>query len=290
MLDIHPKINNVHTFELQTYRMRCISTIAKNMIQHHFLLANIACFIAFTVQFGNVFVGNIWPQHTNTHMEEKKLLDIDFPVIFKICVRPGFNSTAFWELGYKRTPWQFFTGRSRFNSSIYGWAGHTNQSGVQGTVQEVVDRVRMHKVKDVLKKIILSTVTHEGIFIDQSNVTIWRINYPFNCYTLDLTNNTDVKEKGVQKLIIVFHILQNLSLEILLQDKNLATNRNIQYHKLYFSGDAIKMQDLGESCVCVGVSYCWVIIESIKGMIYLKLCFLFLYKLNCTQQYMANSV
>ena len=230
--------------------MRCLSTIAKYMIQHHFLLVNLACFIAFTVQFGNVFTGYMWPKHTNTHMEEKKLLDIDFPVIFKICVRPGFNNTVIEELGYKRTLVQFFIGRSMFNRSIYGWAGHTNQSGVQGTVQEVVDRVRMHNVKDVLREIIVSTFTNERMVIDLSlYVTIWRINYPYNCYTLDLTNNTDVKVKGVKKLIMIFQTLEKSSLEIMLQDKNLVCNRNIQYHKFYFSGDAIKLLDLGENCV-----------------------------------------
>ena len=230
--------------------MRVLSTITKYMIQHHFLLANLTCFIAFTVQFGNVFICYMWPQRTGSNMEEKKLRDIDFPVIFKICVRPGFNSTAFEELGYIRaTNWQFFTGRSKYNRSIIGWAGHTNQSGVQGTVQEVVDRVRMHNVKDVLKKIILTTFTHERIVIDfRLYVTIWRINYPTNCYTLDLTNNTDVKDKGVQKLKIQFQTLEKSSLEIMLQDKKLVCNRNIQYHKFYFSGDEIKMPNLGENC------------------------------------------
>ena len=116
-------------------------------------------------------------------------------------------------------------------------------------MQEVVDRVRMHNLKDVLKAIKLSTDTHERIKVDLSYVSIGRINLPHNCYTLDITNNTDVKEKGVQKLNIIFKLMKNSSVEIMLQDKNMATNRNIMYHKLYFTGDAIKLQDLGKNCV-----------------------------------------
>ena len=33
-------------------------------------------------------------------MEERRLQDIEFPLVFKICIAPGFNDTAIAEAGF----------------------------------------------------------------------------------------------------------------------------------------------------------------------------------------------
>ena len=92
------------------------------------ILANFVCTAILTVQLGHVLEGYIKPTITRTWEEEVPLQDIDFPVVIKICVVPGFNQTVLRELGYYDT-WSFFLGQSMFNDSVFGWAGHTEDSG-----------------------------------------------------------------------------------------------------------------------------------------------------------------
>ena len=37
------------------------------------------------------------------------------------------------DVGYN-SPWHYLLGQSRFNSSVYGWAGHTSEGGVVSNV------------------------------------------------------------------------------------------------------------------------------------------------------------
>ena len=65
-----------------------------------------------------------------------KIIDfdkIDFPLIFKICITPGFNHTELKALGY-RNSLEYLGGISRFNKSIVGWAGHTDDDKVASNV------------------------------------------------------------------------------------------------------------------------------------------------------------
>ena len=50
---------------------------------------------------------------------------IDFPIIFKICVDETVNkSSRYKNVGYQDS-FDFFNGQSMYNSSIFGWTGHT---------------------------------------------------------------------------------------------------------------------------------------------------------------------
>ena len=77
-------------------------------------------------------------------------------------------------------------------------------------------------------------------------VRVRRPNYPFNCYTLDLSEHEDIKNVWVKQLYITFKVKKNYSMELLLEDKALACNREIKYHKFYFSGSSLELKDLGD--------------------------------------------
>ena len=81
------------------------------------ILVKLACTALLTVQLAFVLGGFIKPAITRTWEEEVPLQDIDFPVVMKICVSPGFNQTALHEVGYEDT-WHYFLGQSKFNSSV----------------------------------------------------------------------------------------------------------------------------------------------------------------------------
>ena len=72
----------------------------------------------------------IKPTKTETRLQEKKLNEIEFPVVFKICFKNSIDIEKLKMAGY-RTDRQYFRGQSWFNKSIYGWAGHV-QGGHTG--------------------------------------------------------------------------------------------------------------------------------------------------------------
>jgi len=72
------------------------------------VLANIVFITLLVVQLAHVLGGYINPQTRHTWEEGEPLGNIDFPLVMKICVNPGFNQTALQEVGYKDTYSYFF--------------------------------------------------------------------------------------------------------------------------------------------------------------------------------------
>ena len=210
------------------------------------LMANLVCSIALSIQLGGVLHGYFYPTQTTINVYQRNLKGHEFPLIFKICISPGFNISAIKEAGYPVTsdsdPFFYFSGQSLYNSSDYGWAGHTNGSGVMATVEEIAKKVMLHTVEDVILRIITDD---RDVSLD--TVKVWRMNYPDNCFTLDLTNNTKIREIGIKEMFFQFPNQQKHSVDIYMQGKSLACNREIKNHKFYSSGANIKESNLGSS-------------------------------------------
>ena len=95
-------------------------------IKHHWKVLNFLCVIALTWQLYGILAERITPSNRATDISQKKLSDWDeFPIIFKICLDQAFNTTAIREGGYDSI-FEYFTGESRFDDSILGWAGHNS--------------------------------------------------------------------------------------------------------------------------------------------------------------------
>ena len=73
------------------------------------------------------------PDETELRVVEKMLVDVEFPALFKLCVKPAFNQTELEAAGYESS-WGYFRGRSRYNASIFGWAGHTKDGQIVSEV------------------------------------------------------------------------------------------------------------------------------------------------------------
>ena len=116
----------------------------------------------FTIQLAHVLQGYIKPQTTPTWDEYAGLEDMEFPLVIKICVSPGFNQTALREVGYQDT-FAYFLGRDEYGNvnSTYGWAGHTNESR---TVEEVFAKVEGYQLENIIKEV--SVWDKEGNDID----------------------------------------------------------------------------------------------------------------------------
>ena len=165
---------------------------------------HISCSLAVTIQLVSLIQSHISPQSTNSENEEVNIQKMEFPLLFKICVQPSFNNSAAEELGYDGF-WNYFSGMSRFNKSIFGWAGHTNSSGVKDTVPGVLSKVQYPETaKTLLTKIKVTWGPGNWTIFasDQIYLTQKRINYPHNCYTLDISNHT--RGKLVQTISFFF--------------------------------------------------------------------------------------
>ena len=210
--------------------------------RNYIILANLGCLIGFCFQFGNVLDTYVHPTQTTITVTERDLKDSEFPLLFKICFNPSFNKTAEEEAGYN----SFFSGKSTFNSSLVGWAGHNEDGSVQGTAEEMVSKITLHRPQDVIDLIEVWTMANKWVNISSDSVELWRLNYPYNCYTLNLSSSQEVREKGVKQVFFNFPLLENTSMELLLKGASMIGDREIKAHKFYSSGAVIKLENLGK--------------------------------------------
>ena len=187
--------------------------------------------------------GFIQPTLLNTDSSEIDLEDIQFPLHIKICAEPGFNETAIEEVGYENSPWRYFYGISRFNSSIVGWAGHTQDFGDRGGVEEVFKKVRNHIVEEVISSIWIDFKTEPPLNISSESVTnlvsLKRVNYPHNCYTLDLSSVAELRHESMKTIFISFKSGNIEKVQISLKGRTLASNREIYDNTFHTKGDTI---------------------------------------------------
>ena len=113
----------------------------------------LGCTVAVMIQLASILEDFANPKLTNTMVEKKKLEDLNFPLLFKICPTLGFNGTALKEYGYENAA-RYFKGESMFNLSMVGWGGHTNGTlEAQASVEEVFAKVKSYDVEDIIDSI-----------------------------------------------------------------------------------------------------------------------------------------
>ena len=112
------------------------------MLNHWNIFLTIFCSLAFAWQLYGIMLEWITPSHTITDITEKRLHQVEhFPIIFKICPDPGFNTTILMQEGYNGTS-SYFGGWSKYNGSVFGWAGHTDTNKIKSTVENIYKKVQ----------------------------------------------------------------------------------------------------------------------------------------------------
>ena len=217
-----------------------------NMSTMSWNLINIACILAAIIQLGFIIESFIKPTLMNTSVKEIDLQDIDFPIEIKICAQPGFNETALNEMGYQQGIWSYFFGRSRFNSSIIGWAGHTSDFGVMGSVEEVFNMVSNHNIEDIINWSVVwfSSGRHQNLSLQQYHLA-GRVNYPHNCFRLNLTFLNELREERINTLEINFNTSKTERIQLDLHGGSLMANRDIHDDTFGATGDAIVVAKKG---------------------------------------------
>ena len=110
------------------------------------------CTIASIIQVYNILYETFNPYITTSYETEEHLTSI--PVIFKLCPKPAFNLTALIEFGYGSDGvWSYTIGRSKFNRSIYGWAGHTKDGSYISNTEDTYTKVALFpNPEDIVKE------------------------------------------------------------------------------------------------------------------------------------------
>ena len=145
---------------------------------------------------------------------EKDLDEIEFPVLFKVCITPAFKIEKIIESGYSNL-WYYFMGKSKF-SNIYGWAGHTENGTVISTPKSILKDVVVD-IKEVLKYIRVKYRGGMGIsYYTKTNksyatVTLRRPNYPSNCYDVDINKLTGGELKDFFQIPLMLFLMTFLT-------------------------------------------------------------------------------
>ena len=71
------------------------------------------------------------------------------------------------------------------------------------------------------------------------------VNYPNYCYALDLSNNTEIKDNGIQELLLEFENMTGNLLEINIQGISLSCRRDVTKHAFSDAGNAIRLHNDG---------------------------------------------
>ena len=170
----------------------------------------------------------------------------DFPLLARICIHPGFDMPALRRAGYNNAD-GYFSGNSRFNRSVVGWAGHTQDGKVVGKVEEIYDAVKQNvSLKNHYFYVQVTTLSGRKVTLDIDDIVQEEpINYPDNCQTLDVTKEYEMKMEGVKDIQINFkvnlnlNILPNISISVDLLGKSSACIRNLAEFAFSQSGERI---------------------------------------------------
>ena len=112
------------------------------------LLVFASC-VAFLIQLYQITHDTIYPTITTTNIYEDSLVDI--PFIFKICPNPAFNASVLHSLGYNSSTY-YFIGRSAFNFSVYGWAGHNKNNTILTKPENIYSKISIFTDPKILMK------------------------------------------------------------------------------------------------------------------------------------------
>ena len=135
----------------------------------------------------------------------------------------------------------FYRGQSSSNSSLIGWGGHFAPGTHQNVTEMLEKAVIDYKIEDLVKLIKIETMSRERVsVIAKDNLVKKGINYPGNCYTLDVTRLQDVVEKGITRILIKFVDNTSVSVEVYLLGKTLDSRRNLRSNTFYTQGLPIR--------------------------------------------------
>ena len=103
--------------------------VSNFLCRNPWLVLPAGCTLAFLVQMIVLTQSLLNPSQTISQTKIENVTLENFPVLFRICIKPGFDDEALQDAGYENA-FKYFVGQSRYNLTLYGWAGHTEEGGI----------------------------------------------------------------------------------------------------------------------------------------------------------------
>ena len=111
-----------------SFDMRCHAKVVVTSI-------NVFFSIVFLVHISSIGYHTLYPEVPEIVVSKKNLNEIDFPITFRICAYDLKDTVSRYKsFGYAHYG-DYFRGRSMFNDTLYGWAGHDQNGSVLGNVE-----------------------------------------------------------------------------------------------------------------------------------------------------------
>ena len=132
-------------------------------------------------------------------------------------------------------------GQSSYNSSIIGWAGHTINAPSENVTEMLEKAMTRYEIEEIVREVKLFTMYNEDIPVGaKDNIVLKRINYPGNCYTLDVTQIYNVSGKGIRKMFMRFGDISSMSVKVSVLGKSLDSRKSIRSNSFYSKGVSIR--------------------------------------------------
>ena len=96
---------------------------------------NVFFSVIFLIHISAIGYDILYPEVPEIVVNKRNLNDMDFPMTFRICAFELYDTVSRYQsFGYE-TYQEFFRGRSMFNNTLYGWAGHDKMGSIVGNVE-----------------------------------------------------------------------------------------------------------------------------------------------------------
>ena len=118
---------------------------------------NLAFSIVFIGHLSYIIDGILNPELPEVEVSKQNLSELEFPLLFRICVSELSNISRRYErVGYDDY-WELFRGLSSYNSSLFGWNGFREDGTTFGTVEGQIKSCSVEDLKqsilEVLKEV-----------------------------------------------------------------------------------------------------------------------------------------
>ena len=135
-------------------------------------------------------------------------------------------------------------GQSSYNSSIIGWAGHTINGPSENVTEMLEKAMTKYEIEEIVREVKFFTMYNEDIPVSaKDDIVLKRINYPGNCYTLDVTQIYNVSGKGIRKMFMRFGDISSMSVKVSVLGKSLDSRKSIRSNSFYSKGVSIRPEN-----------------------------------------------
>ena len=227
---------------------------------------NLIFSLAFLVHFSFMSYDTLFPSLPVIEVYKTKLSDIEFPVVFKLCLADVGNESAarrYVEQGYKDVD-HFFAGQNLYNESMFGWTGFAkNSSTPLGSVESEISFMALRHDKYTLIVGLLRNISFNWskviarIYVTQvgrsymnsktilSNDIKWNSVplYP-SCQVLDILKYVNCTHSTPMNIAFNMNQLQSYGVSIFLEERNKVGWRTSQYNSLSYTGPLIHIKNL----------------------------------------------